>query len=244
MMDIPFGINTIKENIEHVTGNIKTAAMRAGRDPESVRIVVVTKGHPPESLIDAVAAGAFRIGENYVEEAMEKMTFLSAQDEVEWHMIGHIQSRKARQVAENFDFIHSLDSYKLAARLDRFSGELDRRLPVLLECNVSGEGSKYGFSAWDMEQWKAIAEVAGQVAALPNLAVRGLMTMPPYFDDPEKARRYFQRLVQLRDYLRDELPQVEWDELSMGMSGDYEIAVEEGATLVRIGTAIMGTRPD
>lgn len=243
-MDIPFGISTIKENIEHVSEHIRKAAMRAGRDPESVRIVVVTKGHPPESLKDAVAAGASMIGENYVEEAMEKMAFLSAQDEVEWHMIGHIQSRKARQVAENFDFIHSLDSYKLAARLDRFSGELDQRLPVLLECNVSGEGSKYGFSAWNMEQWKAIAEVAGQVAALPNLEVRGLMTMPPYFDDPEKARPYFQRLVQLRDYLRDELPQVEWDELSMGMSGDYEIAVEEGATLVRIGTAIMGTRPD
>lgn len=244
MMDIPFGISTIKENIENVLGRIQVAAMRAGRDPESVRIVVVTKGHPPESLRDAVAAGAFRIGENYLEEAMEKMTFLSAQDEVEWHMIGHIQSRKARQVAENFHFIHSLDSYKLAARLDRFSGELDRRLPVLLECNVSGEGSKYGFSVWNMEQWIAIAEVAGQVAALPNLEVRGLMTMPPYFDDPEKARPYFQRLVQLRNYLRDELPQVEWDELSMGMSGDYEIAVEEGATLVRIGTAIMGTRPD
>lgn len=243
-MGLPLELSTIKSNYERVMERIHAAALDAGRDPETVRLVVVTKGQEIEGLRQAVGAGANRLGENYVEEALDKMVQFGQNVEVEWHMIGHIQSRKARLVAENFDFVHSLDSYKLAVRLDRFSGESDHRLPVLLECNVSGEGSKFGFPAWEKDQWHALAAAARQIADLPNLSVQGLMTMPPYFDDPEDARPYFQRLVRLRDFLCQKLPQLAWSELSMGMSGDYEIAVQEGATLLRVGQAIMGLRPE
>lgn len=243
-MGLPPNLNTIKSNYERVMECIHAAALHAGRDPESVRLVVVTKGQKVERLRQAVGAGANRLGENYVEEALDKMVQLEQHVEVEWHMIGHIQSRKARQVAENFDFVHSLDSTKLAVRLDRFSEESHRQLPVLLECNVSGEGSKFGFPAWEAEHWHALAAAAYQITDMPNLSVQGLMTMPPYFDDPEDARPYFQRLVRLRDFLCQQLPQLSWSELSMGMSGDYEIAVQEGATLLRVGEAIMGLRPE
>jgi pyridoxal phosphate enzyme (YggS family) len=236
--------STIRANMEHVMERIQTAALGAGRDPASVGLIVVTKGHKPERVQEAVAAGASMLGENYIEEALEKMAHFPDRDGVKWHMIGHIQSRKTRLVVENFHFVHSLDSYKLAARIDRFAGELNRQVPVFLECNMSGEGSKYGFAAWSAGQWATLTEEAERIAELPNLDVKGLMTMPPYFDEPEQARPYFQRLDQLRYYLCEHLPQVNWSELSMGMSGDYEVAVQEGATLVRIGTAIMGPRPD
>ncbi len=241
-MRIPQEISTIKTNYERVIERIQVAALRAGRDLGTIRLVVVTKGQAIDKLRQALGAGASRLGENYVEEALEKIVLL-AQNKVEWHMIGHIQSRKARLVAENFDFVHSLDSYKLAVRLDRFAGEADRRLPVLLECNVSGEGSKFGFPAWEIDQRAQLAAAASQIAELPHLSLKGLMCMPPYFDDPEDARPYFQRLVYLREYLCQQLPEVSWGELSMGMSGDYEVAVQEGATLLRIGQAIMGLRP-
>lgn len=236
--------STIRANLEHVLERIRESALSVGRDPGAVRLLVVTKGHEIADVQEAIAAGASRLGENYVDEALEKMQDLPNRDAVEWHMIGHIQSRKARPVVENFYYVHSLDSLKLAERLDRFASELGRELPVLLECNVSGEGSKYGFEAWSEAQWQALAEQANRIAGLQNLEVKGLMTMPPYFDDPEEVRPYFQRLVQLRDYLQESLPHVSWTELSMGMSADYEVAVQEGATMVRIGTAIMGARPD
>lgn len=236
--------STIRANLEHVRERIRKSASSVGRDPAAVRLLVVTKGHKPDRVREAIEAGASRLGENYVEEALEKMQHLPERDEVEWHMIGHIQSRKARLVVENFRYVHSLDSLKLAERLDRFAGDLGRSVPVLLECNVSGEGSKYGFAAWSEDRWQALAEQASRIIDLPNLDIKGLMTMPPYFDDPELARPHFQRLVQLKSYLCERLPQVSWSELSMGMSGDYEVAVQEGATLVRIGTAIMGSRPD
>lgn len=236
--------SSVRAKLEQVLERIHAAASSVGRDPDAVRLVVVTKGHKLDIIRDAIDAGASILGENYVDEALSKMEHLPEQYEVEWHMIGHIQSRKARMVVENFAYVHSLDSYKLAARLDRFSGEINRKLPVLLECNVSGEGSKYGFSAWSADLWQTLAEQAERIADLRNLDIRGLMAMPPYFDDPEQARPYFQRLVLLRSYLRDRLPRVNWSELSMGMSGDYEVAVQEGATLVRIGTAILGSRPD
>lgn len=236
--------STIKNNLESILVRIEIAAQTAGRSPQSVRLVVVTKGHSIERIQAALAGGATRLGENYVEEALDKMARLPIQNGVEWHMIGHIQSRKARQIAEYFDFVHSLDSYKLAARLDRFLEGFGRRMPVLLECNVSGESSKYGFAAWDLEQRHTLLEIASQIAALPNLDLCGLMTMPPYFDDPETARPYFRELAKLRDYLGEQMPEADWSELSMGMSGDFEVAIQEGATLVRVGQAILGVRPD
>ncbi len=163
--------------------------------------------------------------------------------ELEWHMIGHLQSRKARLVCEHFAYLHALDSLKLAERLDRFAAELGRKLPVLLECNVSGEQTKFGYPVWHEDSWQ---ELAGGILPvywiLPHLQVRGLMTMAPFFDEPEPARPYFQRLRRFQAFLMKYFPQADWAELSMGMSGDFTVAVQEGATLVRVGTAIMGAR--
>jgi hypothetical protein len=157
-------------------------------------------------------------------------------------MIGDVQCRKARVVSEYFDWVHSLDSFKLARRLDNFSREYNRVLPVLLECNVSHEDSKFGWSAWDEDRWPEFADEMSPIFELPNLAVRGLMTMPPYNPDPEKSRRYFVKLRKLQDFLAGKFPQASFSELSMGMSADYQVAVQEGATIVRVGTAIVGQR--
>ena len=161
---------------------------------------------------------------------------------VEWHMIGHVQSRKAQLVAENFNFLHSLDSLKLAKRLDRFCSEAGRTLPVLLEFNVGGEDSKSGWLAGDQALWPALLDELAAVIALPNLKVRGLMTMPPLGEAAEFSRPFFQRLKHLQAYLASQFSSADFTELSMGTSSDYEVAVQEGATLVRVGTAIVGAR--
>ena len=231
----------IEANYQQVLERIVSATARAGRAPESARLVVVTKGQPLVAVQRVVSAGARCLGENYVDEAINKIVSLGGLG-IEWRMIGHVQSRKAREVAGSFTWCDSLDSVKLAVRLDRFAGELGRVLPVLLECNVSGEESKYGWPAWDEACWPALAAELGAVLALPNLQIRGLMTMPPFFDDPERARPFFRRLRSLAAYLSQRFPNGDWCELSMGMSGDFEAAIQEGATLVRIGTAIMGPR--
>jgi PLP dependent protein len=231
----------IEVNYQTVLERIATASFKAGRAPESVKLVVVTKGHPVEVVQRVVHAGARCLGENYVEEALGKIQALVGQG-IEWRMIGHVQSRKAREVAFNFAGCDALDSLKLAERLDRFSAEAGLHFPVLLECNVSGEESKFGFPAWEESSWPELANQFTQILAFTNLSVRGLMTMPPFFDEPERARPFFQRLRRLQTYLTEYLPQADWQELSMGMSGDFEAAIEEGATLVRVGTAIMGPR--
>jgi pyridoxal phosphate enzyme (YggS family) len=235
--------DTIRERYELVLGQVADAASKAGRDPASARVVVVTKGHTLETLRAALDAGITDIAENYAEEAVEKILVLAAAPSIHWHMIGHVQSRKAELVAKYFDMLHSLDSRKLAGRLDRFSGQAGRSLPVLLECNMSGEASKFGYPAWDESQWSALAAEANALRELPHLAVRGLMTMPPYPDHPEQSRPYFRRLRVLREYLQAKVPAIRWDELSMGTSDDFGVAAEEGATLIRVGTAILGPRP-
>jgi len=233
----------IQDNLHRVRERIAQAARAAGRDPDGVRLVVVTKGHPFEAVQQAIAAGAELLGENYVEEGVGKQQACGGAAPVQWHMIGHVQSRKARLVCEHFDCLHSLDSLKLARRLDSFAGELGRRLPVLLECNVSGEATKFGWNAWQSDTWPELLPALAEVTALPNLSVCGLMTMAPFLEAPEQARPYFRRLRCLQEFLAGRLTQVDWVELSMGMSGDFEAAIQEGATLVRIGTAIMGPRP-
>ena len=171
-----------------------------------------------------------------------KIQSLAEQSGVEWHMIGHVQSCKARLVADHFALLHSLDSLKLAQRLDRFAAERDRILPVLLEFNVGGEESKSGWNASDEAQWNRLLPDVSAILDLPNLRVHGLMTMPPLETDPNEARRFFAGLRRLRDHLASQFSQVDWHELSMGTSADYPVAVEEGATLVRVGTAIVGAR--
>lgn len=233
---------SLHQRYENVLARIASAAARSGRSSHEVQLVVVTKGHPVEIVKQAIDLGARVLGENYVEEALPKMAAVPAMKDVQWHMIGHIQSRKARLVCENFDFVESVDSLKLAKRLDRFAAEQDRQLPVLLEFNLSGEESKFGWSAWNELEWRSVADEVGDLLSLENLNIMGLMTMPPYFSDPEDARPYFIRLRRLRDYLAARFSQLSWEDLSMGMSADFEIAIEEGATIVRIGTAIVGER--
>jgi len=225
-----------------VLERISKAAHEVGRDPDSIRVVVVTKTKPVEIARAAIEAGAVILGENYPEEGVMKIQSLIAQSGVEWHMIGHVQSRKARMVAENFDLLHSLDSLKLARKLDRNAAEAGLELPVLLEVNVGGEASKFGWVLRDQAEWSEIYSPVEAILDLPNIRINGLMTMPPWEIDPEDARTYFQKLNQLRDHLANRYPRADWDELSMGTSSDYEVAVQEGSTLVRIGTAIVGPR--
>jgi pyridoxal phosphate enzyme (YggS family) len=235
-------VSSIRENYQNTLDQIASAARKSDRDPKEVRLVVVTKSQPLEVVQAAMEAGIHILGENYPEEAVPKIQSLGEQSGVEWHMIGHVQSRKARLVADHFALLHSLDSLKLARRLDRFAAEKNRVLPVLLEFNVGGEESKAGWDAAKESQWDALLPDVESILGLPSLRVQGLMTMPPLETDPEDSRRYFQRLRQLRDRLASQFPQAEWRELSMGTSADYPVAVEEGATLVRVGTAIVGAR--
>ena len=157
-------------------------------------------------------------------------------------MIGHLQSRKAELVCEHFNYLHSLDRLKLANRLNRFAAEKGVILPVLLQFNMSGEITKSGWQAVDESRWKDLVSELSSILQLPNLSVKGLMTMAPYGSDPEEARPVFVALRRLRDYLAEQFPQATWQELSMGMSSDYKVAVQEGATLLRVGSAILGTR--
>jgi pyridoxal phosphate enzyme (YggS family) len=189
-----------------------------------------------------IEAGAVILGENYAEEGVTKIQSLQNFSAVEWHMIGHVQSRKAALVAGHFNFMHSLDSLKLARKLDRFCSEAGKVLPVLLEFNVGGEESKGGWEAADETRWAGLAEEVSEILAMPNLRVRGLMSMPPLGQTAELSRPYFQKLKQLQEFLARQFPQADLSELSMGTSSDYEVAVEEGATFVRVGTAIVGPR--
>ncbi len=234
-------INKIRENRERVLERIAAAARKVGRDPDDVRLVVVTKGHSAVVAHAAIQAGAKRLGENYVGEGLSKMELLSDAD-VEWHMIGPVQSGKARDVAWYYDWFHALDRRKIARRCQKYAQDADRHLPVLLECNVSGEESKSGWPAWDEDRWSALADELAPLFDHQNLTIAGLMTIPPFDPDPETSRPYFQKLHRLRDFLAGKFPQSDWSELSIGMSNDYEVAVEEGATMVRVGTAIVGPR--
>lgn len=231
----------IRQNIESILSRISNAARRSNRDPGEIKLVVVTKGQPVTIVQSAIQAGAKILGENYAEEAAEKKLSLNADSSVEWHMIGHIQSRKAELISGNFRMVHSMDSLKLAARLEKNLKEPGIIMPALLEFNVGGEESKYGWRASDSESWSKLLPDLEQILGFPHLKITGLMTMPPYFDDPERSRSYFIVLRKLRDYFSKRLG-IELKNLSMGTSNDFEIAVEEGATFVRIGEAIVGKR--
>ena len=232
----------VLNNFQRVNERIVQAAYSVGRDPDQVRLIVVTKGHQLDNVKLAIDVGAKNLGENYLEEAVPKIQELSDCPEVEWHMIGHVQSRKARSVSEHFRWVHSVDSLKLATRLDRFAEIQGRMLSVLLEVNVSGEGSKFGFQAWNPSTWDKLVDELQPILILSNLRVRGLMTMAPFLQDPEDARPFFQRLRRLQEFLSGIFTNTTWDELSMGMSADFYIAIQEGATMVRIGQAILGPR--
>ena len=231
----------ISENYEQILDRVASAALKSGRKPDQICVVVVTKAHSIETVKAVVDSGIENIGENYVEEAILKMNSINVKN-IKWHMIGHIQSRKARLVSQYFQFVHSVDRIKVARKLNQALETIQTKLPILLECNVSGETTKHGFPAWDDEQWFGLEAEIEEIVELPNIRVQGLMTIPPWNPNPEESRTYFKRLVRLQNYLGREFPHATWDDLSMGMSNDFEIAIQEGATYVRIGTAIVGPR--
>lgn len=239
-------MSTLADNLHRVQDRIAAAARRAGRDPDKITLIAVSKTHPPETLLEAYTLGVRHFGENRVEEAASKIpATLSAMHDKPltiWHMIGHVQSRKAEAVAGLFDWVHSLDGAKLAERLSRWAGQRSRTLDVLLECNVSGEASKYGLDAPGGRAADEVVKSIEAMLAAPQLRVRGLMTMAPIVAEAEQARPVFRALRELRDRLAARFPGCDWQHLSMGMTDDFEVAIEEGATMVRIGRAIFGER--
>ncbi len=209
--------------------------MRAGKDPSAVKLLAATKTVAVARIKEAVSCGLHLFGENYIQEARSKVGEFGP--EVGWHFIGRLQNNKAKYAVRLFDLIHSLDSEPLAMELARRAAAIPRVMPVLVEVNLGSEKAKGGISEQDLPAF------LNKVAALPNLLICGLMTMPPFFDDPEAARAYFRRLRGLREELQPCMPShVRLDELSMGMTGDFEAAIEEGATIVRIGQALFGPR--
>ena len=244
-------MTNIQGNLEQVRARIAEAALRVGRDPATVRLVAVTKTCGPPEILEAWACGQRDFGENRPEVGAEKIPQVEAALKAArptWHMIGNIQRRKTALVAAHFDWVHSLERLAIAQRLSREAAAAGRTLPTLLECNISGEASKAGYALTGWEHDAALREAffaeVRELLALPGLRLEGLMTMAPLTDDPETARPVFASLHALRDALRDALrahfPQQAWAELSMGMTDDFETAIEEGATIVRIGRAIFG----
>ena len=222
-------------NLGALRGRIRSACESCGRSPDSVALLPVTKTHPPEAVEYAARAGLGAVGENRVQEAMEKKGATEAAARVRWELIGHLQSNKAADAAHVFDRVQSVDSAKLLRRLDRFAGERGRELPVLLQCNTGEDPDKYGFAADGVEAALEAALAAG------HLRVEGLMTIAPLDDDPDVARRAFDRLRELRDALAPGFG-VTLPELSMGMTGDLEAAIAAGSTQIRVGTALFGER--
>ncbi len=231
----------LQHNLEHLLEDIHQRAEDVGREPEEIQLVVVTKEKPALVIKQLTELGQLKIGESYLQEALFKMELL-ADMPIEWHMIGHIQHGKERQVARHFDVVHSIDRLSLAKKMNLEAEKAGRQIPIFAECNVSGEETKYGFPAWKDAQWNQLVDEIGQLLELEQLSLKGLMTMAPYAADPEKARPYFVRLRDIRDQLQEEFPRSNLTELSMGMSGDYRVAVEEGATYLRIGSAVVGPR--
>jgi pyridoxal phosphate enzyme (YggS family) len=231
---------SIAENIAEVRKRIARAAARVGRNPDSISLMAVSKTVEPERIREAYAAGLRVFGENRVQEFAEQSAALADLSEAEWHLIGHLQSNKARKAAESFHAIDAIDSLRLAERLNHAAEQIGKKLAVLIEIKTGEEESKAGIPLADPE----LERLLHAAPQLEHLQIRGLMTVPPLTEDPEGARLYFRALRDLRDTIAvRNLPAVQMDVLSMGMSHDFEVAIEEGSTCVRVGTAIFGARP-
>lgn len=225
----------LKKRLDNVKDRINKTALKCGRDPESIHLVAVSKTIPANRVREAIMAGVTTLGENYVQEARNKFNVLGTFP-VSWHFIGHLQSNKAKYAVRLFDLIHSVDSLKLARELNQQAKKVNKIQDVLIQINISKEPSKSGS---DIEN---AANLIKDIVLFENLTVKGFMAMPPFFNNPENARPYFTALRNLRDQIQKDFPGVDLNELSMGMTGDFEVAIEEGATFVRIGTAIFGER--
>jgi pyridoxal phosphate enzyme (YggS family) len=226
-------MGTVKDNLETINKKIKEAALKVNRDPHEIKLVAVTKTATLEQIKEAINEGVKIIGENKVQEATEKYQVLTT--EVKWHLIGHLQTNKVKYAVEIFDLIHSVDSIKLAKEIDKRSVQFKKIIDVLIEVNISGEETKYGYNPEKVEAFlKEISEFSG-------IRVRGLMTIAPISKNKEEVRPYFRRLRELSERIRDKnIKNIKMDYLSMGMTDDFEIAIEEGANMVRIGRGIFG----
>jgi len=225
----------LKKRLENVEERIHQAALKCSRDPESIHLVAVTKTITVDSVRDAIEAGVTILGENYVQEARNKFNVLGRYP-VSWHFIGHLQSNKAKYAVRLFDLIHSVDTLKLAGELNKQAKKVNKVQDILIQINIGKEPSKFGS---DIEN---AANLIEHIVLFKNLSVKGFMAMPSFYNNPEKARPYFTARRNLRDQIQKAFPDVGLNELSMGMTGDFEVAIEEGATLVRIGTAVFGER--
>ena len=220
-------------NLQSIHERIAAACGRAGRDPSSVALVAVSKGHPPETVRAAFDLGQTLFGESKVQEAKAKISLCPGR--LRWHMLGHLQSNKCRDAVHFFEMIESVDSLALAQEIDKWADKADKTMPVLLEANIAGEASKFGYAPE-----RLLAELE-QINALKKIEIHGLMTIAPWTLEPEKARSVFRKLRELKERCEEKLG-APLPHLSMGMSGDFEVAIEEGATLVRVGTALFGPR--
>ncbi len=226
----------MRDRIQKIEQQIRDAAEKAGRNAQEIRLVAVSKIKPASMVKEAIIAGQTLFGENYIQEAVAKVEEIGG-DEAQWHFIGHLQSKKSKYAVGVFDLIHSVDSLKLATEIDKQAAKKGVVQNILIQVNTSGEESKSGTTD------ETVIALIREVAALKHIAVKGLMTMPAFFDDPEGARPYFRQLRLIKERINAlAIDGVEMRELSMGMSGDFEVAIEEGATLVRVGTAIFGAR--
>lgn len=226
----------IQSNIKKIHDEICATAQNSGRDASKVTLIAVSKRKPPEMIQQAIDAGHKDFGENYIQEAMEKIDILGRESGI-WHFIGHLQSNKAKFAVKYFDLIHTVDKVKLAKEINRQAQKIGKIQKILLQVNIAQETTKSG------AEENEIMDIAKQVCRFDNLHISGLMCVPPFFDDPEEARVYFKRLKQLSKKIETlNLPNTTMTHLSMGMSNDFTVAVEEGATLVRVGTAIFGAR--
>lgn len=230
-------MHQITRNLAAVRARLEQAARTAGRDPATIRLVAVSKNFPPEAVLAAASAGQVDFGENRVQEGLQKIA-ATADHQIRWHLIGHLQSNKAKRAAQVFAFVHSVDSVELLRRIDDAATEIGQHPTLLVQVDLAGETTKFGAPEAELP---AIFAAAG---SLRSARLAGLMVLPPYSDDPEGARPWFRRLRELRDALvqRGVSPDT-LQELSMGMSHDFHVAIEEGATIVRVGTAIFGERP-
>ncbi len=225
----------IAKNLQNVQQRITAAAARCGRNPDEIRLVTVSKTIPADKIQQAIDAGATILGENYIQETRKKIEIIRRN--ISWHFIGHLQSNKAKYAVDLFNLIHSVDSTHVAEQLNKEAGKKNKVMPILIQVNISGEDTKHGINP------QVTIKLIEVIAPLGNLRIKGLMTMPPWSPDPEESRPYFIALRKLKDELTSQRPEnVELQELSMGMSADFEVAIEEGATLVRVGTAIFGPR--
>jgi pyridoxal phosphate enzyme (YggS family) len=230
----------ISANIARIRERISQAAVRSGHAPDSITLMAVSKVVEPERIREAYQAGIRVFGENRVQEFTEKAPALAGLKNAEWHLIGHLQTNKAKKAIELFQAVDSVDSLRLAEKLNQAAQQTNKKLSVLIEINVGGEESKSGVAPDSSE----LEELLQGLTQLDHLQVRGLMTIPPFTEDPQNSRPYFRRLRELRDIIAArKLPRIEMDVLSMGMSHDFEVAIEEGSTCVRVGTAIFGERP-